>query len=37
MKIHDLKQYPITDYLQSLGIEPVQSKGNEVLKYPQNY
>ena len=33
MKIHDLKQYPITDYLQSLGIEPVQSKGNELVYY----
>lgn len=31
MKIQDLKQYPITDYLQSLGIEPVQSKGNELV------
>ena len=33
MKIHDLKQYPITDYLQILGRQPVQSKGNELVYY----
>jgi DNA primase len=31
MKIQDLKQYPIVSYLQSVGIEPVQSKGNELV------
>lgn len=31
MKIQDLKQYPITHYLQSVGIEPVQSKGGELV------
>jgi hypothetical protein len=33
MKIQDLKQYPITDYLQSLGLEPVKSVGNELVYY----
>ena len=33
MKIQDLKQYPITDYLQSLGLEPVKSVGKELVYY----
>jgi Toprim-like/CHC2 zinc finger len=33
MKIQDLKQYPITDYLQSLGLEPVKSMGTELVYY----
>lgn len=33
MKIQDLKQYPITDYLQSLGLEPVKSIGKELVYY----
>jgi CHC2 zinc finger/Toprim-like len=33
MKISELKQVSITDYLQSLGIEPVQSKGKELVYF----
>ena len=33
MKIQDLKQYRITDYLQSLGLEPVKSVGQELVYY----
>ena len=33
MKIQDLKQYPITDYLKSLGLEPVKSVGKELVYY----
>ena len=33
MKIQDLKQYPITEYLQSLGLEPVKSVGKELVYY----
>lgn len=33
MKISDLKQYPIIDYLQSLGLEPVKSSGKELVYY----
>ncbi len=33
MKIQDLKQYPITNYLQSLGLEPVKSVGKELVYY----
>jgi hypothetical protein len=33
MKIQEIKEVQITDYLQSLGIEPVKSKGNELVYY----
>ncbi len=33
MKISDLKQFPIIDYLQSLGLEPVKSSGKELVYY----
>ncbi|MEA5458953.1 toprim domain-containing protein [Arcicella sp. LKC2W] len=33
MKIQDLKKYPITDYLQNLGLEPVKSVGKELVYY----
>jgi len=33
MNIQDLKQYPITDYLQSLGLEPVKSVGKELVYF----
>lgn len=33
MKIQELKQYQITDYLQGLGFEPVKSVGNSLVYY----
>lgn len=33
MKISDLKQLSIIDYLQSLGLEPVKSSGKELVYY----
>jgi hypothetical protein len=33
MKIQEIKEVKITDYLQSLGIEPVKSKGKELVYY----
>lgn len=36
MKIQDLKQYPITEYLQSLGFEPVKSVGKELVYQSPN-
>ncbi|MEA5402158.1 toprim domain-containing protein [Arcicella sp. DC2W] len=33
MKISDLKQFAIIDYLQSLGLEPVKSSGKELVYY----
>jgi hypothetical protein len=33
MKIQEIKEVQITDYLQKLGLEPVKSKGNELVYY----